>query len=154
MQRFSIDDGLNKSCLGLKHCPDESVDGAGSHEVGDVNTSLLTDSVGPVFCLPVVGRHPIQIVENHKPTCGQVDAHAAGDQIRHEDPYLRVCLEAVDKLLPLARRGLSRLQHGLLSKFVGDPLERLVERGEYNHFFSLSDRPLDEIDRRLDLGLG
>ena len=64
-ERLAFDDGVDERRLGLEHRLDEIVDGVPGDEVGDVDRAGLADPVGAVFGLPVIGRHPVEIVEHH-----------------------------------------------------------------------------------------
>ena len=97
---------LTSARLGLEDGLDEVVDGVARDDVGDVDRARLTDPVRPVFRLPVVGRHPVQIVEHDLRRGGQVESRSARDDVGDEDADFGIVLEPIDQRLPLAGRRL------------------------------------------------
>ena len=65
----------------------------------------------------MIGRHPVEVLEDGVRCCCQRDADTAGDDVADGDPDIGIGLEAVDPLHPLLR--------GLLP---GDGDRRLTKR--------------------------
>ena len=104
-ERLSLDDGVDERGLGLEHRLDEIVDGVPGDEVGDVDGAGLADPVGAVLGLPMIGRHPVEIVEHHLRRRRQVQSGPARDDVRDEHAHLVFVLESIDELLPHRRPG-------------------------------------------------
>ena len=102
---FTLDDGVDERRLGLEDRLDEVVDGVPGDEVGDVDRAGLADPVGAVFGLPVIGRHPVEIVEHHLRRRRQVHSRPASDDVRDEDAHVVFVLEPVDKVLSRVASG-------------------------------------------------
>ncbi len=71
MRRLRLENGL-----------DEVVDRVPRDEVGDVDRPRLTDPVGAILGLTVVGRHPVEIVEDNLRRRRQIQLGAARDDVR------------------------------------------------------------------------
>src|SRR5690606_22854154 len=108
---------------------------------------VLADAIGTVLRLPVVGRHPVEIVEHHLLSCGKVDPDAAGDDVSHNNAHTVVPLESVNQAGPLAAGGLAGDNYGLVTEVLRNALYRLVERAEYHHLLTLRHCALHKLDR-------
>ena len=147
-ERLAFDDGADERRLGLEHGLDEIVDGVPRDEVRDVDRARLADPVGAVLGLPVIGRHPVEIVEHDLRRRGQVESGAARDDVRDEDADLVVALEPVDERLPHRRRRLPGDDDGRGAELLGELLNRVVEAREHDDLLALIDRAPDEVERR------
>ena len=56
----------------------------------------LAHAVSAVLGLKMIGRNPIEVLEDHVGCGRQRDTDAAGDDVADRDPNLRVVLEAID----------------------------------------------------------
>ena len=146
-QRVAVDDGADQRRLGLENGLDEVVDGVPRHEIRDVDSARLADPVRPVLGLPVIRRHPVEIVEHDLRGCGQVESRAARDDVRDEDADLGVALEAVDERLARGGRRLSGHDDGRGAELSGDLLNRAVEARKHDDLLALVDRAPDEVER-------
>src|SRR5215510_6429489 len=96
-QRLAFDDRGDKRRLSLEDGLNEVVDGIARDEVGDVDRARLTDPICAVLGLPMVGRHPVEIVEDHLRRRGQVESSSTSDDVRDEDSDVVISLESVDQ---------------------------------------------------------
>ena len=94
-QGAAFDELVDQRRLGLEDRLDEFVDRVAADHVGDVDGLLLPDAVGPVFGLPVIDRHPVEIVEDHLPRRREVEPDAPGSNLRGQYLHGVVLLKAV-----------------------------------------------------------
>ena len=151
-ERVAFDDGIDERRLRLEDGLDEVVDGVARDEVGDVDSPRLTDPVRAILRLPVVGRHPVEVVEHHLRRRGQVEPGSARDDVRDEDPDIGFVLEPIDQRLPHRRRRLAGHDDGRGAELRGELLNRIVEAREDDHLLALIDRAPDEVERGRGLG--
>ena len=78
-----------------------------AHRVVNIDGPNLTDAVGTVLRLPMVGWHPIKVVKDDLSGCRQVDADSACLDIGRKDPDFRVLLEPVNQRPSFAGQGLA-----------------------------------------------
>ena len=142
-----VDDGVDESSLGLEDGVDEIVDRVLGDEVGDVDRPGLADSVRAVLGLPVVRRHPVEVVEHDLRGRGQVQPGAPRDDVRQEHTDVLLLLESIDEPLTLSTRGLSREHDRSWTEGIGKPLNRIAKH-EKTITFSPLDRASHEVDRR------
>ena len=146
---LAFDDRADERGLGLEHRLDEIVDRVLGDEVGDVDGPGLADPVRAVLGLPVIGRHPVEVVEHDLRRRGQIQPGAARDDVR----------QRTRGRLPPAetdRRRSWRFAPGVLpgehdrsrAELLGELLNRIVEAREDDHFLALIDRASHEVERR------
>ena len=105
---LAFDDRADERRLGLEHRVDEIIDRVPGDEVGDIDGPGLSDAVGAILGLPVIGRHPVEIVEDHLRRRRQVQPGAARDDVREQHADIVIMLKQVDDGLARCRRAFSR----------------------------------------------
>ena len=108
---LALDDRADDRRLGLQHRLDEIVDRVLGDDIGDVHGSGLADSIGAILCLPVIRRHPVEVVEHHLARRRQIHPGAAGDDVGQEHADRLILLKPIDDALPCVARRLPREHH-------------------------------------------
>ena len=151
-QRPPFDDVVDELRLRFKDPAHELFQGLARHHVGDVHGARLANAVGAVLGLPVVGRHPVEIVENHLAGGGEVDADAGGVDLADEDAHRLVVLEAVHQRLALRRRHFAGHRHAQIAEGACETARGMGEAGEENHLLALLDGAAHEVQGLRHLG--
>ena len=105
----------------------------------------LADAVDPVLGLPVVGGHPVEVVEHDVGAGGQGDADPGGVEVADEHPHRVVGLESIDGSVT----GDGVVGAGEGDAGVAEPFaERLDDggvRGEHDDLLAVLDAVGDEV---------
>jgi hypothetical protein len=64
----------------------------------------LAKPITAILGLGVIGRHPIEVLENYVRAGREVDADAVDNQVADGDPHVRIALESIYRFHPLIRR--------------------------------------------------
>src|SRR5207249_1442537 len=101
-------------------------------EVGGEGGGRLADAVDAVLRLPVVARHPVEVVEDDVGGGGQVDAHAGGGEVAHQEADGRVALEGVHRRLAPGGRIRAGDGHGDGAEPLGQGVDHGRVGGEHH----------------------
>jgi hypothetical protein len=107
------------------HGADELIDRPGADEIVDVDRAFLSDAIGAVLGLPMIRRHPIEIVDNHVTSGSEVQPDSPSDGVRHKQANLWIALKLIYEALTThggsvsgqKERGIAKMR-GEKSRFV------------------------------------
>ena len=99
--KSSASTALMSRNLRFEETGDVSVERSFRVEILDGDPLCLTQAVAAVFGLRVIGRDPVEVLEDDVCPRRQRDADTAGDDVADRDPDIGILLEAVDRLHPL-----------------------------------------------------
>ena len=91
-------DRIDERNLGFEETGNVPVKRAFRMEVFDGDPLRLTQAVAAVFGLRMIGRNPVEVLEDDVRSRRQRDADAARDDVADRDPDRWIGLEAVDGL--------------------------------------------------------
>ena len=99
-----------------------------------------------VLCLPVIGRNPIEIIENDLASCSEVDANARSMYLADKDADGVLRLKSIDERLPFLRGYFACYHDRLFAKCLRETPCGMRETREENDFLTLINSPLHVLD--------
>ncbi len=105
-------------------------------EVLDRHLLRLPQAIAAIFGLCMIGRHPVQVLEDHVRARRQRDADAAGDDVADRNLHRRIRLEAVDSLHALLAIHVPGDADSLLAQVLQVLLNTVIEGREHDHLLT------------------
>ena len=144
--------GCDERHLLLEKLCDVAVQGSRRVEVFTRDPLVLTETIATVLRLSMIGRDPVEVLENDMRACRQGDADATGDDVAQRHPYRWICLEPVHGFHPLLRRVRAGDGDGLVAQLLLVALDAVGEAGEDNDLLAQRDHIFNSFRHGGELG--